>query len=420
MAIHAVLSPGWRKFLTHCLVVLYSFTALGLLALLALNFSVLNPVAQTMKSFSMTDIYYHVLKDYAEPDTSHAITIVEMTDIHDRFLLGERIDEIEACHPKVLGIDIVFEGFKDEMGDSRVTQSATSYDNSVFSYRLRDWANDSLGYMTEIHSFFADTAHICEGFTNYERNLYGGLKRKANLRRRVSGETRSSLVLEVARKYSDGHIAETSTEDVNINFRPTVFRVVSSDSIAFYHHLIEDHIVLFGAMHELADMHYTPLGEMAGVELLAYTIQTLLEQSEVKHPSTWATIIISFLIVFITRIGRQAYLSWAKSFKSEWVVFFLTTTFVIGILLFLWSAVIMCLAFFAFVLYDISINLGWALGTIPFLYGANEFAILTEKIIFSNNKAKADERQELNAAMETSQPEHVADPAEMPGDQQLI
>ena len=381
--------------LVHCLVVVYAFLALGLLAMLALNLSVLNPVAQTMKGFSVTDIYYHVLQDYETPDTSRIVTIVDMTDIQDRYQLAEMLDQIEAFNPKVVGVDIVFEGYKDEMGDMRITRSARQWDNTVFSYRLRDWKDTSTGYATEIHSFFIDpddSVKISEGFTNYERVLYGGLKRKANLNRKVCGEPRNALVAEVIMRYTDGQFEGNITDDVNINFSPKVFRVVPYDSIAYHRDWIEDHIVLYGATHELADMHYTPIGEIAGIELLAYTIQTMLEQTEVRTPSTTATIILSFLIVLVTRIGRQAYLKWARSFKSEFVVFFLTTTFVIGILLFFWTAILVGAAFIMFTKTSISLNLGWALAAIPFLYGANEFAILTTN--YFERKRKPAEKEE--------------------------
>lgn len=368
-----------QTFLKACCVVIYAFAAMGLLVALALNMSFLNPVAQTMKGFSLTDVYYHVLQEYGSADTSRVVTIVDMTDVVDRGRIAEALVEIDSLHPKALGVDIVFEGWKpDTLGDMRVIEAAANCHNAVYSYRLRDYANDSTGYSTESHSFFVDIVSVKEGFTNFERSLYGGIKRTANLSLLSEGQQRRSFVYELAHLYSDGQLKH-GLEDLKINFRPTVFRVVPADSISYYEDIIRDHVVLYGAYREAGDMHYTPLGEIPGVELLAYSIQTLLEQTEVRHPNIWVTIVVSFLIVLVTYLWRSRYLSWAKARKSKWLRYFLTTTFVVGFLVFVWTAILVGLAFLFFCLTCISLNLGWALAAIPFLGGAKEFLQLTAR-----------------------------------------
>ena len=369
---------AWRL-LKACGVVAFAFAAMGLLVALALNLSFLNPVAQIMKGFSLTDIYYHVLQEYGTADTSRVVTIVDMTDLTDRGRIADVLGEIDSLHPKGIGVDIVFEGWKpDTLGDMRMMEVADGCNSVVFSYRLRDYVNDSIGYAEETHSFFADVVPIKEGFTNYERSLYGGIKRTANLALRSGGVERHSFVYELAQIYTDGHLKH-GLQDLNINFRTTVFRVIPADSVRLYADYIHDHIVLYGAYREMNDMHYTPLGEIPGIELLAYSIQTLLEQTEVHHPSLLVTIVMSFLVVLITYIWRSKYLQWAKSRKSGWVSYFLTTTFLVGLLMFIWTAVLVGVAFLIFCLTGVSLNLGWALGAIPFLGGAKEFFSLTAR-----------------------------------------
>ena len=367
----------------HCFTVLFAFATMGILASMALNLSFLNPVAQTMKGFSLTDIYYHVMEGYGQRDTSRVITIVDMTDLVKRDDLANVLAQIEEANPKVIGVDIVFEGWKpDSAADMYLSEVAHTYDNIIFSYRMLNYVNDTIGYTEELHSFFTEVAPVNEGFTNYERTLYGGLKRKSNLRRICNGEMRTSFVQEVAMRYTDGQLLEHKSDDLNINFRPTVFRVISPDSIAEHRDWIEDHVVLFGATHELADMHYTPLGEIAGIELLAYSLQTIFEQTEIRYPDLWVTIVLSFFIVLFTFMWRRQYMKWAKSRESEWLRFFLTTTFVVGSLLFIWSAILVGFGFITFYITGICVNLGWAMAAIPFLGGADEFFRLTTRRFF--------------------------------------
>lgn len=376
---------NFKPLLRHCVTVLFAFATMGLLASMALNLSFLNPVAQTMKGFSLTDIYYHVMAEYGERDTSRVITIVDMTELVNRADIADVLAQIEDAKPKVIGVDIVFEGWKpDSVADMYLSEVAHSYDNIIFSYRMLNYVNDTVGYTQELHSFFTEVAPVNEGFTNYERNLYGGLKRKSNLRRICNGEMRTSFVQEVAMKYTDGQLSNHQSDDLNINFRPTVFRVISPDSIAAHRDWIEDHVVLFGATHELADMHYTPLGEIAGIELLGYSLQTMFEQTEVRYPDLWVTIVLSFFIVLITFLWRRHYMLWAKNRKSEWLRFFLTTTFVVGSMLFLWSTILVGIGFITFYITGISINLGWAMAAIPFLGGADEFFRLTTRRFFGS------------------------------------
>lgn len=358
----------------HCFVVLFAFATMGLMALLALNLSFLSPVAQVMRNFSLTDIYYHILKDTGTTEPSHVITIVDMTDIMDRDALASVIEDIEECRPKVLAVDMLFSGERDDsIGNAHLIRVAQQYPNIVYSYKLGDYVDDSVGYTSELHSFFTDEVSVKEGFTNFERTLYGAMKRSMSVRRRVNGEVRNSLALQVADIYADGKLEKVEADDYHINFCPRTYHVIPADSILQHRQWLENRIVLFGAMHEQIDTHTTPLGDIPGVELIAYSIQTMLEQAEVRHPSVLFTIVFSFVVVLITYLLRLAYMRWAKKRKSQWLSFMLTSTFVVALVMFFWSAVLVGIGFFIFYTTNLSVNLGWALAAIPFLGGADEF-----------------------------------------------
>lgn len=362
-----------KGLLENVMTVVFAFAGMGILIMLALKLTYLGPVAQTMKDFSLTDVYYYALKENGNPDTSRVITIVDMTDLPDRAAIADGLERLMAMNPKAVGVDVVFEGNKpDTLADHWLTELARDT-NIVFSYRVEDYVDDTIGYGSEVHSFFSEEVQPKEGFTNFERRLVGGLKRNLTLSLRCQGTMRKSLVEQVAEQYAGTAIPHHDAEKLDVNFRPTAFRTLSSDSIEYYRDWIEDHVVLYGATHELADIHYTPVGEMAGIELLAYSIQTLLEQNEVKHFGRWVTALLSFLIVLITHLGRNAYLKWAKARKSPLLGFFLTITFVVGLLTSLWTIMLVWIGFLVFYMTGYSLNWGWAMAAIPFLGGAREF-----------------------------------------------
>ena len=66
--------------------------------------------------------------------------------------------------------------------------------------------------------------------------------------------------------------------------------------------------MLFGSMYEDADAHWSPLGKIAGVELLAYSIQTIIEQTDVKHVPFIPFCLITLLIIFIVQVLQSKYL----------------------------------------------------------------------------------------------------------------
>ena len=319
----------------------------------------------------MTDVYYQILQYTNDDDeeVSDDITIVDMSELYSRRDLAKALVDIEKQNPKVIGVDIVFEGLKeDSVGDEMLTRIALENTNIVFSYKLLDYVNDSIGHADTVHSFFVDESDsINEGYTNMPRNLYGGIKRKLSLGEKVEGRLMPSFITKVSAMYEGRQVKDVSKKTININYIPKRFRVVEADSISVHPEWIKDKLVLFGAMKDEYDMHYTPLGKMAGVELLGYSIETLLQKTEVEEVCGWLMIAISFLLVLLTQVVFSLYTSFARKRKNRVARFLMSATFMRSYLMFIWIALWMWVAFILFYLYDIWLDLGWALSAIAFL-----------------------------------------------------
>ena len=364
----------------HIIITMLAFVLVITFALIAFNLPFMSPVAEAIKEFEMTDVYCQILQDTDDgEEVSDVVTIVDMSELYSRRELAKGIQDIEAQHPKVVGVDVVFEGLKeDSIGDEMLAEVALSNDNIVFSYKLLDYVNDSIGHETTVHSFFADEeGAVKEGFTNMPRNLYGGIKRNLSLGGKAEGKLVPSFITMVSNLYAGKETGRVEERDVSINFIPRHYRVVHPDSIALHPEYIKDKLVLFGAMKDEYDMHYTPLGKMAGVELLAYSIETLLEQSEIKKPSGWVTVIVTFLLVLLTQVMLSSFRAQAKKLKNRALRFLMSTSLISGYLMFFWIAIWMWVAFMVFYLYDIAFDMGWALSAMAFLVLAqniyNEF-----------------------------------------------
>lgn len=204
----------------------------------------------------------------------------------ERGQIAKVLRDIEAAHPKVIGMDCVFEGEGEDMeGNNAIVEVAEQYKNIVFAKKLQDWKGDSVGYTKATRSFFADFVDITEGTVNMPRLLYDNMKRKYPLAERYKGKQFPSFIAQISNRYADRDLVKGRTDDININFSPTAFRVLQPEEVKAHPELIEGQIVLFGSVYEEVDMHWTPVGKIAGVELLAYSIQSLVEQKEIHKVS---------------------------------------------------------------------------------------------------------------------------------------
>lgn len=363
-------------------VVGFSFVIVWGYAQIALNLSFLNPISEVIENFSITDKYYQMMPERE----NRYISIVDLTSLHDRQEIAQALEAIESCHPIVVGMDCRFKNENmelaadgkpkgNEAADNVLKKVVEKYrDNIVFSYELFDEENEEIGYTREMHSFFANEIPIHEGVCNMQGdNIYNGIKRQMKLGWTLNGKKVPSLVGEVVNIYVGDKLVRTDDENVNIKFAPTNFTIIHPDSILQHRQEIEGRIVFFGSMAEETDMHYTPLGKIAGVELLAYATQTLLEHSQIIEPPMWMQVIIAILLVMLTNMMQLLYLGWTSRSKSPLVYHVMGSAYLLGLVTFMWIALIMWFTFLFFCMYNVSMEIGWSIAAMAFLATSRSF-----------------------------------------------
>ena len=379
-----------RAFITkHLCITMLAIGLMGFFAMIAIMAKPLDPVKRAISDFSFTDIYYEILKEGTTPDTSHLITIVDMTELTNRSEIADVMSRINRAQPKVLGVDICFdnEGEDFEGNDSLIRVVEQYHENMVFSLKMLDWQDDSVGWNKAIHSFFHEIIPLTEGTTNMPRQLYDSMKRKVPLAERYEVKYVPSFVAQVANRYAGQDIVKGRTDDVKINFSPTVFRVLSPQEVDRHPELIEGQIVLLGAVYEEADRHWTPLGKIAGVELLAYGVQSIVYSNEVKNTSPAMFAIVSLLVVFLVELLQYLYLERTGKSEGIFTKFIIGSTYFMSVLTFLFTSVLLGVCFVVFKLYGISFNLAWALTAITFLGTSRSmYAALKDYFIARRNK----------------------------------
>ena len=321
------------SFAQHIMVTLLAVAIMGFFALITVLAKPLDPIKRAISDFSFTDVYYEI---QGSADTCRFITIVDLTKVTARGEIARVLTDIEKANPKVVGLDCVFDNEGEDFeGNDSIIKVAETYKNIIFSEKMLDWANDSVGYTKVIHSFFQDFVDIKEGTSNMPRSLYDSMKRKLPLSEKYNGKRYPSLVVQIANEYAGKDMARGRTEDININFRRTAFRVLQPEEVKEHPELINGQIVLFGAMYK--DVPVVPF------------------------------CIISLLLIFVVQVMQASYLKKTSESKNMFVKYVIGSSYVLSILTFLFTSVFLGISFFVFSLFCISFNLAWALSVIAFL-----------------------------------------------------
>lgn len=367
---------AWNHIADHLLVTILAVLLTTSLIEISFSVSFLNPMARSLSNFSMTDIFYDISKAKEQKEQSDLITLVDMSDVYERSELADIITEIVNLEPAALGVDIVFDGVRDDsIGNERLIEAALyATAPTVWSCKLTDWSDDGEQFRATNHSFFADLCGIDEGFTNVQRDVNGGTVRRFGVLRKSEDKWVYSLPAKIAKIYTGEEPARDAEMSCAINFHAVDFPVVPHDKIKENADLIKGRIVLLGATDEVRDMHYTPLGLISGLHVLAYTVKTLVDHQAPAELPAWLVILLSLLVTLLTqmtqsyafdatvrhRLGSVQCLG--RMGVTSSVIFFAVVTILVGA------------SFMLYMRYNVNLDVKWAimctalLGTARLLY----------------------------------------------------
>lgn len=361
----------------HIYTVLLTAVIVASVILISVNLSFFNPIKRAFEDFSMTDIYYEILSDNETPALSKQITIVDVTDLHSRCDFAQFMQRLSTMRPAVVGMDLIFEGLKDDDEcNNRLVESMFQVPSLIVAAKLTDY-NPSKDCFTGItHSYFESLADFPYAYVNVVNNMTFHSLRKYSIFQRLNKDTVYSLPVKIVASYLHKKPSLLIREDNEpvIDYRKDIkFSCIRSDSIQYWPNLINGRIVMLGCMHEEADTHYTPLGKMAGIEVQAYSAQTVLNHREQSQMGAVGGIIFGIIVSYITALGCFII---AKKIKRSPII--------IKLYLFAETALIVWIGFYCYVHYNYNVNILYALFAVALtetarFYYANLIAYLKEK-----------------------------------------
>ena len=375
----------------HFIVVASAVLQLGLLGVIAFNLDFLNPVAKALDEFRITDVFFDIQQSGSEPESSELITMVDMTELHSRADIGALLEEINFRDPLFVGVDLIFEGEKDDITGNEILEGAVMgmTGRSVFSSKLTDYDGRKETFTNCVRSYFSDRLDISDAYTNLNDNLSGGRIRDFSLRQSYNGEEIPSFPAAIASVF-DHSTGDIDSESIIINYKNVKFPIVRYDEVGEKADLIEDHIVLVGTLHEEQDMHSTPLGKMAGMELQAYSLLTLLEHQGMKEIPKWLSWVIALLLCYLLELSLDLFWQFLKRHKDSGLLFFFKESNLVSIVMFfLWSALVCWVMYIVFMKYNIYLSGGLVLGLMALTCEGRELYKAVVKGIRAKTKSNA-------------------------------
>ncbi|MBO0323532.1 CHASE2 domain-containing protein [Muricauda sp. CAU 1633] len=328
---------------------LFSFIVLGLVTFIGVNLSFFTPFNNAFKDFSYLDLYYSEKLEENQGHINQKIVLVNI-DRLNREDIALLLNKINQQHPKVIGLDVIFEKEKTPHGDKALAKSH-KLQNLVTTYTITD-----IGTITTSN-------HIAQpnqlsGYSNFSFDFESSVVRNFLGQRKINDTVQTSFALAVAKKYL-GNQWNKSRDNYFLKERPINYRgnrddflilenedILGQDSIPW----LKDKIVLLGYLGDLnrhefdmEDKHFTPMNpkfvgrsapDTFGLIIHANIISMILENDYISVLPQWALIIITLILTYLA----LAYFIWLSKRQLASYILRLNIIRLVFMVLLIWLA----------------------------------------------------------------------------------
>ncbi|MBL3655076.1 CHASE2 domain-containing protein [Fulvivirga sediminis] len=384
-------------------------------------FDAFDPIGEALDDMDITDIAFSNLREDPLPDTN--IVVVNIGYL-SRAQLAHEISIINKYDPKIVGVDVFFDGLKaDTLGDVLLSRVLGEVDSLVLVSELLQTAQLAMEHPGDEHF---DSLHISHEIFNSNAhygfsNLFTDAETQEDFKtcrafppqRKVRKEREESFAVKIAQLYSPQKASKFLKRDNSlevINYRgniidpftttdyPNRFYALDVEDVLnekFEPGLIKDKIVLLGYMGEdffdtsWDDKFFTPLNkkyagkanpDMYGVVVHANIISMILNEDYVNqlNDKKGLGIVLAILICFVNVV----LFSYIYYRLPDWYDGITKTIQLLEIAFILFVSVIL------FSVYSFKLNLVITLAAIALAGDALEVYYGVVKNIFNKEKRK--------------------------------
>lgn len=337
----------------------------------------LDPVEKVVEELSMMEVYFHI-NNSGEKEMSQEISIVDITDLSERQRdsIAIVVNQIIELKPSILGVDVIFERpLSDTEADDKLANAFLSTPDDipiVMAEKLSLPNSETRTFGMVTHSFFVDGL-LEEGGVNVIEKPTTNLKHYP-VYLMTETDTVYSLPAKIVEILSGEKVVPDRDCEHTINYESVDFPVINYRELQENKQLITGRKVLLGAFYEERDKHLTPLGELPGIKVLAYTIHSMQQNKHIWQGSLFWIILMAVLAGYFMN-AFEFLMSWliVKVPKSRgkdiplFLKFFTESEIYDKIVAFIFMVFFTGFAYWLYAKQYIYINTWLALGTIAFI-----------------------------------------------------
>jgi CHASE2 domain-containing sensor protein len=333
----------------HVFVVVLAWVIAGFWAILFVNFTIFDPVSRALSEFKMTDIYFTIQRMGNNVKWSDDIVLIDITEQRDRGEIAQTLQDLASCNPKTVLMDVIFEmEGEDLVANGELVSAIDQLPQSVLSCKLIASSEVQGKFVDVLKSFFEPFGDYTWAYSNVLKgNGPNGTLRDYTISQKVDTATYYSLPYLAACRYMEKEPSVEKNNKRTIVYSNIEFPVVRYDSIMENKALIKDKLVMVGTVTEEADMHFTPVGKMAGMKTVAYAAQTYIDHHEISSMSSIVSWILTVLVCLIA--AYAGYLT--RKYSPRFFIYWNKVVYMVISVVFAW------IGFICFVKYDYDISL---------------------------------------------------------------
>lgn len=280
--------------------------AITLIALLFSKFAVydLSSISffapmEKVSDFQFSDFYSMVADNRGVAEINDRIAVVPV-DGNSRNEIARTLVDIDFCNPAAVGLDIIFSSPRYPGSDS-LANALAACRNLVMPIMVQE---DGNSIPAPLHASHYDSFVEPQG--GYGSIMIEGKRGERLPVRSFSGSTIAGGDTILGMPAALAKIADPKAFEILLNrknreeiikYASVRFDIVSPEEILANPDKIEGRIVLVGHIHDLSDMHVTPLDNFTpGLLIHAYTAATIVSRNYIRSLAPWESYLFAALI----------------------------------------------------------------------------------------------------------------------------
>ena len=293
---------------------LWVFIFIFALGAIPLNLGTLNPIKLAMKDFDMNDLSYAKLGKGSDSGLDTNIVVINIGNA-DRAGIAMMIQKTASYQPKVMALDVLFNGPKDPQADSMLSQVFQENPNLVGAAQfILDTGTHELAFS---RNYFKDKVHNY-GFVNFPADDKESIRNFFPVKKMEHSDSLlPSFTAAILKQYKPEAFEKMEHHGdhmtlINYSRRATQYLTLEGDQLLTDQvdgSIIKGKIALMAYVnldpYNIEDKKFTPMNEkfygkswpdMNGIFVHANIISMALEDNYVKKLPLWATILIAVFI----------------------------------------------------------------------------------------------------------------------------